>query len=73
MAAKTGPQVGAKLSYTVNLGNFNSAKIEIEITDVDANADVATQLEQAVPALQATFEKLIVEGKAAVKEATTKS
>ena len=65
-------QIGAKLSYTANLGNFNSAKIEVEISAIDTDADVDVQLEQAVETLQATFAKLLVEGKAAVKEATAK-
>ena len=62
-------EIGVKLSRTVNLGNYNSTKIDLELTDIDPNADIATQIEQGVTALRTVFNTLLDESVVASKKA----
>jgi hypothetical protein len=48
-------KVSQELSFTVNLGNYNSAKATVGIYDLDLDHDVDEQLEEAKKALGKAF------------------
>ena len=52
------PKVSQELSFTVNLGNYNSAKATVGIYDLDTDHDVEEQLEIANKVLGKAFVKL---------------
>ena len=38
-------KIGAKIGYTVNLGDFNSMRIDLEFSEIDTEGDVEKQIE----------------------------
>jgi hypothetical protein len=44
-------KVGLTVGYTVNLGDFESARVDVTISDIDAAGDVDAQLAEAKPAI----------------------
>jgi len=51
-------KVSQEISFTVNLGNYNSAKTTIGIYDIELDHDVDEQLEEARKALGKAFVKI---------------
>ena len=51
-------KVSQELSFTVNFGNYNSAKATVGIYDLDTDHDIEEQLESAKQALGKAFVKL---------------
>ena len=65
-------KIGAKVGYTVNLGDFNSMRIDLEFSEIDTEGDVEKQIEMAVTDLRDAFSELATEAKNAVTEARSK-
>ena len=65
-------KIGAKIGYTVNLGDFNSMRIDLEFSEIDTEGDVEEQLNTAVNDLREAFSELATEAKHAVTEARSK-
>jgi hypothetical protein len=65
-------KIGAKIGYTVNLGDFNSMRIDLEFSEIDTEGDVEKQIETAVTDLRDAFSELATEAKNAVTEARSK-
>jgi hypothetical protein len=65
-------KIGAKIGYTVNLGDFNSMRIDLEFSEIDTEGDVEKQIEMAVTDLRDAFSELATEAKNAVTEARSK-
>ena len=65
-------KIGAKIGYTVNLGDFNSMRIDLEFSEIDTEGDVEKQIEVAVTDLRDAFSELATEAKNAVTEARSK-
>jgi|TARA_R110000824_G_scaffold9814_3_gene43426 hypothetical protein len=53
--------VNQELSFTKNMGNYNSAKITIGIHDIDTENDVDEQLAEVKPVIDRIFPKLLAE------------
>jgi hypothetical protein len=53
--------VNQELSFTKNMGNYNSAKITIGIHDIDTKNDVDEQLAEVKPVIDRIFPKLLAE------------
>ena len=51
-------KVSQELSFTVNLGNYNSAKATVGIYDLDTDHDIEEQIESAKQALGKAFVSL---------------
>lgn len=51
-------KTGATFSFTLNLGNFQSAKMELSITDIDTDKPLDEQLAAATPYLDGSIAKL---------------
>ena len=51
-------KISQELSFTVNLGNYNSAKATVGIYDLDTDHDIDEQLELANKALGKAFVKI---------------
>jgi|6_EtaG_2_1085325.scaffolds.fasta_scaffold15965_2 hypothetical protein len=65
-------KIGAKVGYTVNLGDFNSMRIDLEFSEIDTEGDVDEQIKTAVNDLRDAFSELATEAKNAVAEARSK-
>tara|TARA_R110000765_G_C18427291_1_gene545107 strand:- start:84 stop:287 length:204 start_codon:yes stop_codon:yes gene_type:complete len=65
-------KIGAKIGYTVNLGDFNSMRIDLEFSEIDTEGDVDEQIKTAVNDLRGAFSELATEAKNAVAEARSK-
>tara|TARA_R110002020_G_scaffold160097_1_gene344420 strand:+ start:607 stop:810 length:204 start_codon:yes stop_codon:yes gene_type:complete len=65
-------KIGAKVGYTVNLGDFNSMRIDLEFSEIDTEGDVDEQIKTAVNDLRGAFSELAAEAKNAVVEARSK-
>jgi|TARA_R110002167_G_scaffold279079_4_gene485019 hypothetical protein len=65
-------KIGAKVGYTVNLGDFNSMRIDLEFSEIDTEGDVDEQIKTAVNDLRGAFSELATEAKNAVAEARSK-
>jgi len=65
-------KIGAKVGYTVNLGDFNSMRIDLEFSEIDTEGDVDEQIKTAVNDLRDAFSELATEAKNAVTEARSK-
>jgi|TARA_Y100000034_G_C6676295_1_gene297139 hypothetical protein len=50
-------KVSQNMAFTVNLGNYQSAKVEIGIHDIDTDGDVEQQIAEA----KETFDKVFIE------------
>ena len=50
-------KVSQNMAFTVNLGNYQSAKVEIGIHDIDTEWDVDKQVDEAKEA----FDKVFIE------------
>lgn len=61
--------IGVKLSRTVNLGNYNSTKIDLEIMEIDPNGDLNAQINEAVVAMREAYSTLLDESVVAAKKA----
>lgn len=69
-------KVSQKFSLTVNLGEYNSEKVEIGIDDLDLEADVDDQIARIIEALKKTtpiLGKKLFEDAAAVQKRFHKS
>ena len=53
-------KVSQEVSFTVNLGDYNNAKVVLGIHDIDTEDDVDKQLQDSKVALGKAFVKLIV-------------
>ena len=53
-------KVSQEVSFTVNLGDYNNAKVALGIHDIDTEEDVDQQLQEAKVALGKAFVKLFV-------------
>ena len=51
-------KVSQELSFTVNLGNYNSAKATVGIYDLDTDHDIEEQIESAKQDIGQAFVKL---------------
>ncbi len=51
-------KTGATFSFTLNLGNFQSAKMEMTLTDIDTELDLNEQLRAASPYLDGVMNAL---------------
>ena len=51
-------KISQELQFTVNLGNYNSAKATVGIYDLDTDHDIDEQLELANKALGKAFVKI---------------
>ena len=56
-------KIGAKVGYTVNLGDFNSMRIDLEFSEIDTEGDVDEQIKTAVNDLRGAFSELATEAK----------
>ena len=65
-------KVGAKVGYTVNLGDFNSMRVDLEFSEIDTEGDVAGQIATVVTDLKDAFAELAVAGRESVAEARKK-
>lgn len=54
-------KVGMAVSYTMNLGNFQSAKFDITLSEIDADQPLEPQLAAAAPYIDGIAE--FIEGK----------
>ena len=50
-------KVSQNMAFTVNLGNYQSAKVEIGIHDIDTDGDIDKQVDEAKEA----FDKVFIE------------
>ena len=53
-------KVSQELSFTVNLGDYNNAKVILGIHDIDTEDDVDKQLQEAKVALGKAFVQLFI-------------
>ncbi len=53
-------KVSQELAFTVNLGDYNNAKVTLGIHEIDTEEDVDKQLQDAKVALGKAFVKLFV-------------
>ena len=53
-------KVSQEVSFTVNLGDYNNAKVALGIHDIDTEEDVDQQLQEAKVAVGKAFVKLFV-------------
>ena len=53
--------VNQEVSFTKNMGNYNSAKITIGIHDIDTEQDIDAQLAEVKPVIDRIFPKLLAE------------
>ena len=53
-------KVSQEVSFTVNLGDYNNAKVALGSHDIDTEEDVDQQLQEAKVALGKAFVKLFV-------------
>ena len=53
-------KVSQELSFTVNLGDYNNAKVVLGIHDIDTEDDVDKQLQEAKVALGKAFVQLFI-------------
>ena len=60
-------KISQELSFTVNLGNYNSAKATVGIYDLDTDHDIDEQLELANKALGKAFVKIYILAEAEVE------
>jgi len=65
-------KIGAKVGYTVNLGDFNSMRIDLEFSEIDTEGDLDKQINDVINDLHGAFAELATEAKNAVAEARSK-
>jgi hypothetical protein len=53
-------KVSQEVSFTVNLGDYNNAKVVLGIHDIDTEDDVDKQLQEAKVALGKAFVQLFI-------------
>ena len=53
--------VSQELSFTKNMGNYNSAKITVDIHDIDTDKDLDEQLAEVKPVIDRIFPALLKE------------
>ena len=50
-------KISQNMAFTVNLGNYQSAKVEIGIHDIDTEGDIEKQVDEA----KEVFDKVFIE------------
>jgi len=51
--------VSQEVSFTLNLGNYNSAKVNIGIHDLDTEEDIEAQIAECRPVIDRVFKGLL--------------
>jgi len=51
--------VSQEVSFTLNLGNYNSAKVSIGIHDLDTEKDIEAQIAECRPVIDRVFKGLL--------------
>ena len=51
--------VSQEVSFTLNLGNYNSAKISVGIHDLDTEKDIEAQIIECRPVIDRVFKGLL--------------
>jgi|7_EtaG_2_1085326.scaffolds.fasta_scaffold16717_5 hypothetical protein len=51
--------VSQEVSFTLNLGNYNSAKISVGIHDLDTEKDIEEQIVECRPVIDRVFKGLL--------------
>ena len=51
-------EVGITIGRTINLGNYENAKVEVSIGGIDVNGDIDFQLEQCHAAINKIWPKV---------------
>jgi len=51
-------KISQSMAFTVNLGNYQSAKIDIGIHEIDSEGDIEAQVAEAMETVDKTFKQV---------------